>query len=723
MPQVVRSEWLNLNGQWEFAETDDPAENKYLSDQPYPDRIMVPFCRESKLSGLGRTEYVKNVWYRRTFVIPADWKSSRILLHIGASDWLTRVWVNGQLLGEHKGGSAPIVLEATKYLNPGKNTVIIHAFDDARSGIQPLGKQSTRESYGCLYTRTTGIWQTVWLEGVGGTYIKDFHIEPDPDHSRVLIQAEVNGPDQGLKVKAVAYINGKVVGTAEAPADWRNSKLVLNLSKKHLWSVDDPFLYDLKLTLQRGSSIIDNVASYFGLRSVSIQGAAILINGKPVFQRLILDQGFFPDGIWTAPSDGELRADIERSKAAGFNGARYHQKVFDPRSFYWADKLGYLVWGEFPNWGMSYTSGDAVMPMIREWVEVVRRDRNHPSIVGWCPFNETGGSAAELQNTVAAVTRALDPSRPLIDTSGYTHSLPDAEILDAHDYDQIPASFRARWNDSFSTSTGVPLRYGSSPRSAVPFMVSEFGGIGWTTTGGWGYGTAPADMDAFYARYKGLVDALLDSKFMFGFCYTQLTDVEQERNGLYTYDRKPKFDVKKLHDITSRQAACEKDPPVSVTDKTIDWRVVFGAAPDGNLAHEWRYTFDSPTDTKWTAADFNDSTWQKGYGGFGDKGGWEWAIHTPWKTENVWLRQEFNYNGSSFTKAMLVIHYDNETEVYLNGSRIWAADGWNDQYMGFDVTKPVQAVLKPGRNVVAIHCHQDAGGQFIDAALLVGTTR
>jgi len=720
-PQMRRAQWLNLNGTWEFAETDESADAAYLSDKPYPDKIIVPYCRESKLSGLARTGFVKNVWYRRTFELPKSWRSPRTILHIGACDYTTRVWLNGTLLGEHIGGSAPISFEITNHLKPGENTVIVGAYDDVRTGLQAGGKQSPQlESFGCLYTRTTGIWQTVWLEGAGRSYIRDLRVEPDPAGSRVLLQAEVDGPDQGVQLVVTARAGGKIVGQATVPASWRDTRAVLNLSKKRLWSVADPFLYDLRLSLVKAGKVIDSVDSYFGLRSVSIRGAAILINGKPVFQRLVLDQGFYPDGVWTAPTDAELRRDIERSKLLGFNGARLHQKVFDPRFFYWADKLGYLLWGEFPNWGMSYTNPAINLPVMNEWVEILRRDRNHPSIIGWCPFNETNADPAELQNTIVRLTWLVDPSRPVIDTSGYVHSIPNPDVLDAHDYDQNPAMFRARWCDSFGPASAIPARYQAGANYAgVPFMVSEYGGTFWGKTGGFGYGVTPKDMEAFYTRYAGLTDALLDSRYMFGSCYTQLYDVEQEQNGMYTYDRKLKFDAKRIRKINSRQAECERNPPFEPPKPvSASWKVLVGAVPDNQLAREWRYTTDPPMG-EWAKPDYDDSSWNVGLAGFGDKGGWSWAIRTPWNTSDIWLRQEFAYDGGSFNQALLVAHYDNETEVYLNGMPVWTGQGWNDQYDGFAVTKGVKNAIKPGQNVLAIHCHQDTGGQFIDVALLI----
>ena len=548
-PQMARAEWLNLNGAWEFGETNDADDVPWLSDLPYPDKIIVPFCRESKLSGLARTGFVKNVWYRRTFPRPASWKSKRVRLHVGACDWKTRVWLNGKPVGEHLGGGAAFCFDVTDRLKPGTNTVTIHAFDDTRSGLQATGKQSHQEkSRGCVYTRTTGIWQTVWLEGVGATFLRDARIEPDAKHSRVILQAEIDGPSDGLVLRAVARAKGKEVGAAETPADWRNNRLVLNLAEKRLWSANDPFLYDLTITLLREGEVIDRVESYFGLREVTIHGAAILVNGKAVFQRLVLDQGFYPDGVWTAPTDEALRKDIKLSQAAGFNGARLHQKVFEPRFLYWADRLGYMVWGEFPNWGLEYRNPAVNAPVIDEWVEIVRRDRNHPSVIGWCPFNETPPAAAALQRTVVNVTRAIDPSRPVIESSGWCRGIPNPDVLDAHDYEQNPSKFRE----------GTAQR-----EEVVPFLVGEFGGIaGWKPHDGIAYGRSPKDGDEFYARFQGLIDALLDSRHVCGYCYTQLTDVEQEQNGVYDYGRKPKCDIERLREIQSRAAAYETDPPL-----------------------------------------------------------------------------------------------------------------------------------------------------------------
>lgn len=718
-PNMIRAEWLSLNGTWEFGETDEEADARFLSAEPYPDKIVVPFCRESKLSGLDRKGFVKNVWYRRTFRKPADWKSPRVRLRIDACDWKTRVWINGQFAGQHVGGSAPFRFDITKRLQDGDNTVVIHAFDDTRSGIQATGKQAHSEkSQGCVYTRTTGIWQTVWLEGIGSSFVRDLRVVPDLKGSRVLLQAEINGPCEGLTFRATASIGDQVVGTAEVPADWRHNETVLPLSVKRPWTLEDPFLYDLKVALVRGKETVDEVKSYFGLREVTIRGAALLLNGKAVFQRTVLDQGFYPDGIWTAPSDAALRHDIELSKAVGFNGARLHQKVFEPRFLYWADKMGYLVWGEFPNWGLNYKNDAINLPVINEWVEILRRDRNHPAVIGWCPFNETPPEAGPLQNTIVQVTREIDPTRPIIESSGYFHGVGHPDVLDAHDYDQNPVSFRQRWTDSYGPGVSLPDRYRAGQSwQAIPFFVSEYGGIGWNIAGGWGYGGIPKDLDAFYARYQGLTDALLDNRYMFGYCYTQLTDIEQEQNGMVTYDRKPKFDAQRIRKVQSRQAAYEKDPPIEVQSSNVAWRVLVGAVADGPLAREWRYTLQSPP-ADWMKPGFDAAAWKLGRGGFGEKGHWESFIKTPWTGKDLWLRQEFSCDQPALRRAMLVIHYDNGTEVYVNGKPIWKGEKWNDRYVGFDVTDALKKAIVPGKNTIAVHCHQDEGGQFLDLALL-----
>jgi len=602
-PDRFRENWVSLNGEWQFEidQAGDGEARGLTSGKDLITRIVVPFCPESKLSGIGHYGLMKNVWYRRSFEVPAAMQGRRVPLHFGGADYQSGARGTGQHARQHVGRDGPIALEVTRLLRAGSNEIVVRALDETTSGKQPTGKQTHTVSEGCSYTRTTGIWQPVWLEAVGSTYVSGLSVVPDPDHSRVLIEAEINGPEQDLTLTVEAFANGTSVGRDATPAAWRNNRLVVNLSEKHLWQPGSPFLYDLKFTLAQGGRTVDTVASYCGLRKVSIQGRAILINDKPVFQRLILDQGFYPDGVWTAPTDDELKKDIERSMAMGYNGARLHQKVFEPRFLYWADKLGYLVWGEFPNWGFNYQPAN-YSNYINEWTEVLVRDRNHPSIVGWCPFNERPAAAGQIQNLVFQHTKLLDPTRPVLETSGWTHTVGNPEVRDGHDYNQDPAGFRKRWLDFFAGSGAVPLppRYGAGASGkdlGVPFMVSEFGGIGWSTAGGWGYGAGPKTEEEFYQRYQGLVDAQLDNPDLFGFCYTQLTDVEQEKNGLYYYDRRPKFDVKRMHAITSRAAAYEKTGPVTAAAaraESRDWRVLVGAGGGGESCQPPRSTTPRP---------------------------------------------------------------------------------------------------------------------------------
>jgi beta-galactosidase/beta-glucuronidase len=563
-PDAFRPNWATLNGPWQFEidERGDGEARGLNTGKDLASTITVPFCPESKLSGIGHYGIMKHTWYWRTFAVPQAMQGKRVRLHFGAVDYQARVWLNGRPAGSHIGGSVPFDFEITRLLRGGENELVVHVLHDVASGREPTGKQTHTISEGCVYTRTTGIWQPVWLEAVGSSFVENFSLAPDPGRERVLIQAEVNGAEAGLTLRAEAFAGGRNVGSDSCAVTGRQQQLVLNLRRKRVWEPGAPFLYDLKFTLVRGRETVDEMSSYFGLRSVSIQGRSILINGRRVFQRLILDQGFYPDGEWTAPTDEELKKDIERAMAAGFNGARLHQKVFEPRFLYWADKLGYLVWGEFPNWGFDYRPED-YGNFINEWNEVLMRDRNHPSIIGWCPFNESPTNAGELQQIIWRQTKALDPSRPVLESSGWAHTVDSPLVLDDHDYNQNPAAFKLRWEEFFDRSPAHGVAPSARLNCAVPFMVSEFGGIGWATQGGWGYGDGPKTLEEFYDRYGGLVTALLNNPNLFGFCYTQLTDVEQEHNGLYYYDRRPKFDLKRLHDFTARAAAYEISGPAA----------------------------------------------------------------------------------------------------------------------------------------------------------------
>ena len=560
-PQFMRENWLNLNGEWDFQL--DPGasweeQELYKDADAYAKKINVPFCPESELSGIGHTDFMNSVWYRREVELEEKQLEGRVLLHFGAVDYMATIYVNGEKCGTHKGGYVSFAVDITDHVHAGKNTIVVNAADDTRSRLIPSGKQSEKyNSYGCQYTRTTGIWQTVWLEFVPENYIKKVKYVTDIEAGTLTIMAELVGKGTFL---AETFYKGKPAGAASHISGGGTAVLTVNLQEKHLWEVGNGRLYDLVLKYDR-----DVVKSYFGLRSLQLEGRKFLINGKSVFQRLVLDQGFYPDGIYTAPSDAELENDIRRSLAMGFNGARLHEKIFEERFLYYCDLHGYIVWGEFPNWGLDHSYADSIYGVLPEWLEEVDRDFNHPAIVGWCPFNETWDQNYrkqfdELISTVYKATKAADPTRPCIDTSGHFHVVTD--IYDLHDYEQDPAAFAEHYKElgktnKFNFPQAMEDRQSYDGKS--PFFVSEYGGIGWNTKGkAWGYGNIPESPETFLKRLKGLTDVLLDNEKMFGFCYTQLTDVEQEQNGLYTYDRKPKFSPEIIREIFSRKAAIEE---------------------------------------------------------------------------------------------------------------------------------------------------------------------
>lgn len=560
-PQFEREGWMTLNGQWQF-EIDFGAsgkERKFYERDDFEKEITVPFCPESKLSGIGYTDFMPAVWYRRTFTLPKKATGKRVFLCFGAVDYECEAWVNGISVGTHFGGYVGFDFDITKALKEGENTLVVYARDDLRGGRQPYGKQSAPYySRGCSYTRTTGIWQSVWLEWTGESYIKNIRLTPDAFNGSVMIEADLIGDVKGATLLAEAFFEGVYQTEIEADADGGNVRMNLLIEKPKLWDVGKGNLYDLTLTLKKGRKVFDTVKSYFGIRSAQLKNGHCVMNGRTVFQRLILDQGFYPDGIYTAPTDEELKNDILRSMAMGFNGARLHQKVFEPRFLYWADKLGYLCWGEMPSWGAAPSYYPAADNFLHEWMEVLKRDYSHPAIVGWCPWNETwyesnGGKREMTQRLSYEVTKLFDPTRPCIDTSGGLHVVTD--IFDTHDYEQNVDVYKERY------APGAPLydRFdGRQHYNGEPMFVSEYGGIGWNPDGaGWGYGNGPKTEEEFIERYRGLTTALLDNPDHFGFCYTQLTDVEQERNGLYYYDRRPKFDPAVIHDITAAKAACE----------------------------------------------------------------------------------------------------------------------------------------------------------------------
>ena len=565
-PQFERADWQNLNGPWtytfDFGKTG--IDRKFFDSKGFDGTITVPFCPESKLSGVGYTDFIPSIWYQRTIRIPESWRDRRTMLGFGAVGYFCAVYIDGSLVGRHWGSSDSFGFDITDYVSDGaEHSLVVRVEDDTRSGVQPLGKQSTSyHSHGCLYTRTTGIWQTVWMEPVDGCGLASVYIVPDLDRKLFTMEPEFRAFADGLTFEAVVRDGSRVVGRAKGVAS-PGMTLEVPLKSVKTWSPESPFLYDVDFTVyDKNGKALDKVQSYAGMRKIHTVGNRLYLNNKPYFLRLVLDQGFYPDGIWTAPSDADLRRDIELSMAAGFNGARLHQKVFEERFHYWADRLGYLTWGESPSWGADANRIESARNFIPEWESVVVRDRNHPSIIAWTPFNETWERPVDsekamqhdrLVSDVYNATRRLD-YRPVNDVSGNYHVVTD--LWTVHNYEQNPEKLASYFDISDGKYPCQDVKR-DAPYGGQPFFIDEYGGIKWIVgkefaSNSWGYGQGPRSLEEFYSRLAGLTDVILQVPYMSGYCYTQLTDVEQEQNGIYNYDRTPKFDMKRINEIFSK---------------------------------------------------------------------------------------------------------------------------------------------------------------------------
>ena len=584
-PQFVRSRWTNLNGEWAFAFDDHdvgtaaswhatPADAVLDPRGPFDQRIVVPFAFQAKLSGIGDTARHDVVWYARTFDDVREGRDERLQLHFGAVDYRAAVWVNGQRVIEHEGGHTPFSADVTNVIGARDNTLVVRAEDPLDDLAIPRGKQYWQEeSEGIFYTATTGIWQTVWLEPMPARRIVDVSLVPDVDRGCVHIRADLTGaePDETLEVTIssdgvpvasdrIRVIDQRIERTLSVvpPATYAGANAA-DAQGIRLWSPERPHLHEVRLALGPASAEpTDEVHSYLGMRSITVSGDQVLLNGRPYTQRLVLDQGYFPGGNLTAATDDDLRADIELAKQLGFNGARKHQKVEDPRWLYWADRLGFLVWGEMPS---AYAHAAAARRrVVTEWQEVVARDRNHPSIVVWVPMNESWGTPrlsaddAERSHLRALyhLTKAMDPSRLVVSNDGWEHATTD--LCTIHDYTDASAMadrYRHLGPDMAIAPAGRSLYVPGHHYQGEPVLVTEFGGV--AVAGGddvWGYHRA-AHADDLLDRYRALVTALTQSPHVRGFCYTQLTDVEQEANGLLTFDREPKADPEAIRRATT----------------------------------------------------------------------------------------------------------------------------------------------------------------------------
>ena len=572
-PQFERADWVNLNGEWSFALdlSDSGRDRDFYNSKGFEQRITVPFAPESKLSGIGYTDFINSVWYQRMIQIPSAWQGKRVKLNFGAVYYESEVYIDGRFVGRHYGGSDSFAFDITDFVGDGKeHSIVVHAESDLRSGTQPGGKQSTNYySYGCSYTRTTGIWQTVWMEAVDDMALERVQVVTDIDNEQIVVIPTYYNIANGNTLSVEVRDGGKVVAHAESVAV-QGVPVVVALKKAKLWSPESPFLYDVVYEVKDAEGkTLDRVDAYVGMRKVHIDGNKIYLNNKPYYQRLVLDQGFYPDGIWTAPSDEALKHDIEMSKAAGFNGARLHQKVFEERFHYWADKLGYIVWGEMASWDKDFNSVAAARNFLSEWGNIVVRDRNHPALIVWTPFNEEFGvpsnEAGRFLTDVYNETRRLDPTRPVNTVSGGIYVISD--FCTAHCYEQDGARLHSMLFDGekFYQPQGPNEGFERAIRKlyydgSLPYLLDEFGGIKCAETqpeGGnsWGYGDAAPTREDFYKRLEALVKAIVEhSDKICGFCYTQLTDVEQEQNGVYYYDRGEKFDMGRVKAIFQMKA-------------------------------------------------------------------------------------------------------------------------------------------------------------------------
>lgn len=695
-PQMVRKAWLNLNGLWDLAVAPEASGRPELFNK----QILVPFPIESALSGVKQTVSEKErIWYRRSFALPRSWLGKRVMLNFGPVDFDTTVYVNGREVGKHRGGYDAFSFDITSTLLPaGPNEIMVSVWDPTDAGTQPRGKQ-IRNPHGIWYTPTSGIWQTVWLEPVSSAYIQDLEIIPDIDKGIVRVQAatgtllgdyrvEVTVQDRGSKVGSVAVQPGK-------PAE-------ISIPKAKLWSPERPYLYDLTVSLKLGSRRIDQVKSYFGMRKISLGKDAkgftrVMLNNQPYFQFGPLDQGFWPDGLYTAPTDEALRYDIIMTKKLGFNMARKHVKVEPARWYYWCDKLGLLVWQDMPS-GDKYISGsqpditrtpESGQQYEKELTALVRGLKNHPSIVIWVPFNEGWGQWDT--GRITDMVKKLDPNRLVISTSGWT----DRGTGDINDMHKYPGP-------------GAP-----EPEQRRAIVLGEFGGLGlpirghtWQSEKNWGYRSF-TDKEKLQSAYINLIAKLyplIDEKGLSAAVYTQTTDVEVEVNGLMTYDREIlKVDLKKIAPINRGE--------LSSIPRVID------LLPSAQTERSnWRYTTEKPSED-WFNPSFDASSWKTGAAGFGLRGTPGGTVRTEWRSDNIWLRREFNLPSTS-GEILLNLHHDDDATVYINGVLAAQVDGATSDYEHVPLSGDARASLKPSGNVIAVHCRQTGGDQYIDAGLI-----
>lgn len=571
-PDRQREHWMTLNGAWRFAFDwkSEGTRQRWYENGDFPLTIQVPFAYQSALSGIRETGHCPVVWYSRNFTVPETMSDQRVLLHFGAADYQADVWLDGQYLGSHEGGYTPFSFELTDLVQPGGSYRLTVRCRDELDPRQPRGKQSWRqEPFACWYTPVTGLWQSVWLEGVGQYYPVDFRLTPNVEKASLNVEITLNEEAENACVRLTARLGEETVARQEtAFCHGRDARITLPLTHDfsrswlRLWTPDNPQLYDLTIETLADGRVCDLVETYFGMRSIRVEGDKIYLNGVQLYQRLVLDQGYWPDGLLTAPSDEALRRDVELTKALGFNGARKHQKFEDPQYYYWADRLGLLVWSELPS---AYTFCDREKrSLMRDLSEGIARDYNHPSIIAWTPLNESWGvpnirREKEDQETAAAlyaIAHALDGTRFVSGNDGWHQAATD--VVTVHDYTAWPEDMSPNYQNPEKMLTdgviGDPIQALGWDLRGKPMLLTEYGGIAMQKDAGggnWGYHGMAADEESFLKRYSAITAAIRKIPCMKGYCYTQLTDVFQEVNGLLDMERRPKASIEAIRKINA----------------------------------------------------------------------------------------------------------------------------------------------------------------------------